>query len=94
MMILVGGVSEGLIPFSAILVVMVDSIFKRIRLERRSTNSLRSSRTSLLSLAISCTFRSALWELAIMTIASSVQKTGRGENLQEFHNSGEQGKSL
>ena len=46
-----------------------DSIFKPIKYFRPSMKADRSSFTSLLSFAISCTFLSALCELAIITIA-------------------------
>src|SRR5660397_193250 len=73
--ILYGGVSEGFTPLSTIFKVMFDSIFSFIKVDRSSTNSLRSSLTSLFILAIKCTLRSALCEQAIIKIAKRVQKT-------------------
>jgi len=67
-LIFVGGISEILISFSATFFMIVDSIFKRMSLERPSTNADRSSFTSLVNFAISCTFLSALCELAIIKI--------------------------
>lgn len=62
------------ISFSAIFSTIPDSIFSRINFDLPSTNAERHSFTSLLSLAISYTFLSALCELAIMIMAKKEMK--------------------
>src|SRR5690606_15821674 len=69
-----GGVSEGSRPFASTFFNMVDSSFSPCISERTSTYSLRSSFTSSFRAAILWTLPSALWELAIITVAKKETK--------------------
>src|SRR5699024_1505430 len=72
--ILKGGCSAGAILRFSIFLIIVDSIFIRIKWVRASTNRLRNSFTFFSIFTIRCTFRSAACELYIITIAKTVQK--------------------